>query len=320
MSSSADKKIKALDELFNKVGMYRQSSDFRELIGFIKKFPNLSPFNVFLLHVQKPGSQFVATAAEWEERFNRTIKPQARPLVTLQPFGPVRFVFELADTEGEDLFPDALLKPFKVGGTLKKPALENLIGNLPRDGISYHTADHGTGSAGFIRVERKGVIQPVQVKTRDGDKNINLRVLYRLVVNQNHSEEEKFATIAHELGHLYCGHLGRPYIAEQSARRPRIGNRDAQNPSMPDTDTPDKRWWPNRSNLHTNVEEFEAESVAWLVCERAGINNPSAKYLNGYLEENAEIPAISLENVLRAAGTIETMAAKKRPLRKELIV
>lgn len=117
-------------------------------------------------------------------------------------------------------------------------------------------------------------------------------MLYHLVVNQNHSKEEKFATIAHELGHLYCGHLG----------------------------TPNENWWPDRRKEHINIREFEAESVAWLVCERAGLKNPSAEYLSGYMNENAQIPQVSLENVLKAAGMIEAMTLRGLSLRKEVVV
>ena len=44
-----------------------------------------------------------------------------------------------------------------------------------------------------------------------------------------------------------------------------------------------------------------------MVCERIGINNPSEKYLSGYLKENRIVPYVSLEAILRATGTIERM-------------
>jgi hypothetical protein len=70
---------------------------------------------------------------------------------------------------------------------------------------------------------------------------------------------------------------------------------------------------------HINIREFEAESAAWLVCERAGIKNPSAKYLSGYMNENAQIPQVSLENVLKATGMIEAMTLRSLSLRKEIV-
>jgi hypothetical protein len=99
------KSIPELDKLFIEVGTYRKSSEFKKLVDFIKKFPKIAPYNAMLIHIQKPGSQYVASANEWAGRFNRIIKPGARPLVILRPFGPVSFVFELGDTNGNDPFP-----------------------------------------------------------------------------------------------------------------------------------------------------------------------------------------------------------------------
>ena len=283
MNLHPDKALKAIDELFQAVDDYRQGKDFKELLLFINRFPKIAPYNAFLLHVQKPGSEFVASVSEWKERFNRTIKPGSRPLVILWPFGPVRFVFELEDTEGDDPFPEYLLKPFKTEGKISSRIFQCLLRNLPRDGVSYHEADHGTVRAGSIQASEGNISQYPKRK--------EVKVLYNLVVNQNHSEEEKFATIAHELGHLYCGHLG----------------------------SPNEKWWPNRMNKGVEVEEYEAESISWIVCRRAGIKTPSADYLNYYLSKDGQIPQISLETVLKAAGLIESMMHRSLALRKEII-
>jgi hypothetical protein len=281
---SDDNDIKALDALYEQVGAYRKGTDLKGLFDFLKRFPRVAPYNAFLLHVQKPGSRYVASAKEWNERFGRSIKPGARPLVILWPFAPVHFVFELADTEGGAPFPDELLNPFKMGGKLRPGAVSILKLNLARDGVSYNEADRGTESAGMIQMS-------VPSRNQRVGKAV-VRVLYNLVVNSNHSDEEKFATVVHELAHLYCGHLG----------------------------TPNDKWWPDRRGLEKNSMEFEAESVAWLICERVGITNPSAKYLAGYLDKEAETPPISLEAVIKAAGMIETMTQRRLGLRKELIL
>ena len=63
--------------------------------------------------------------------------------------------------------------------------------------------------------------------------------------------------------------------------------------------------------------EFEAESICYLVCERAGIQNPSAAYLSDYLQRNEFIPAISFDAVLKAAGMIEQMGKRKLSPRKQ---
>ncbi len=95
--------------------------------------------------------------------------------------------------------------------------------------------------------------------------------------------------MVHELAHLYCGHLG----------------------------TPDARWWPDRRGLTDTQREFEAESVTYLVCGRLGIDNPSAEYLAGYMEQHPAVPAISIECVMKAAGLIEQMGLKRQKPRQE---
>jgi hypothetical protein len=111
---------------------------------------------------------------------------------------------------------------------------------------------------------------------------------YALILNSNLSIESRYATLVHELAHLYCGHLG----------------------------TPDPKLWPDRRGLGLTVREFEAESVCYLVCERAGLSSTSSEYLAGYLKDNEEIPAISFDRVMKAGGLIEEMARKKLLLRK----
>lgn len=96
-----NKDIPELDKLFQEIGTYRKSEEFKELLDFIKKFPRLAPFDALLVHIQKPGSVYVASEAQWKQRFGRRVKTGARPLVILQPFGPVAFVFDLSDTEGD---------------------------------------------------------------------------------------------------------------------------------------------------------------------------------------------------------------------------
>ena len=63
--------------------------------------------------------------------------------------------------------------------------------------------------------------------------------------------------------------------------------------------------------------QFEAESVAFLVCNRLGIENPSPEYLSGYVKDHKNTPPISLDCVLKSAGLIEQMGQGRLGLRKE---
>src|ERR1700704_696034 len=78
-------------------------------------------------------------------------------------------------------------------------------------------------------------------------KTHRIPLRYQLLLNSNLSDESRYATLVHELGHLYCGHLG----------------------------AWDQRSWPDRRGVPVAVREFEAESVSYLVCSRLGIENAS---------------------------------------------
>jgi len=276
----ADFGKKSLDELFSLTSLYRKESSFVELINFVSKFRSYSPFNAMLIHVQKPGAHFVAPAHRWLRDYGRTIKEGTRPLVILQPMGPVMFVFDSADTEGNPL-PDDVINPFAVGGEKIGIKYGKTLENAIRDGIETHYASMGSQRAGSIGIYKTYKSQLF--------RNESVPVRYCLELKQEASNEENYATLAHELGHLYCGHLGTPY----------------------------SKWWPDRTETTHQIREIEAESAAHLVCSRFGLQNPSEKYLAGYVDPDADMPPISLECIMKAAGLIERMAKLSLPLRKQ---
>lgn len=284
-----DKVKRTLDELFAHTIRYKSSIAYYEMLRFVARFRRYSPFNAMLVHIQRPGARFVAPAHRWWYEYGRVVKPEARPLVILQPMGPVMFVFDVSDTEGEPLPPE-VEKPFEVSGGKAEDRLALTIRNCRRDGIAVYTAEMGSQRAGQIRSvnSRRKTIAFEFVRAGKTEK-IAVPLRYEVELDRNASDESRYATLAHELGHLYCGHLG----------------------------TPNARWWPDRRGLAESNMEFEAESVAYLVCTRAGINSPSERYLATYVEGNKVIPTISLDCVMKAAGLIEAMGLRPLPPRKK---
>ncbi len=102
---------------------------------------------------------------------------------------------------------------------------------------------------------------------------------YRIHINRNHKPAVKFTTLAHELGHLCLGHLG-----------------------------PDKKLkLPERPALNHSQQELEAESVAYLVCERYGVKSKSQTYLSNFVDANTTTDQIDVYQVMRAAGQVEAL-------------
>ncbi len=291
-----DSAKRALDDLFTNTLYYKSSRRYDELLKYMAHFPAYSPYNAMLLHVQMPGASYVAPPHRWIHKFGRRIKAGARPLVILQPMGPVMFVFDVSDTEPTEHarpLPPEVEKPFEVRRGFVGEKLEWVSENAKRYGVRVNNVPEGSQSAGSIGPIAEDVKAKQIFKAgRDRQRKpvfIIVPVRYDLVVNKNMSREARYATIVHELAHLYCGHLG----------------------------TPNNKWWPDRRGLEEKTREFEAESVTYLVSSRFGIENPSAKYLADYLGEQEKIPPISLECVLKSAGLIEKMSLGQMKPRKD---
>src|ERR1017187_10839351 len=94
-----------LDQLLTDSRLYTKSKDYLDLLDFVVRLRNFAPFNAMLLQVQKPGLSYAASAHDLRERFGRTLKEAARPLLILWPFGPVALVYDVLDTEGRP-FPE----------------------------------------------------------------------------------------------------------------------------------------------------------------------------------------------------------------------
>jgi hypothetical protein len=287
---------RALDELFTLTFQYKASKAYHELMQFVAHFRFYSPFNAMLVHIQMPGARFVAPPHRWLRDYGYRIKPGARPLVILQPMGPVMFVFDVSDTEptkDAKPLPPEIERPYEVRKGYVGSGLKSVIDNAKRDGVRINNSAEGSQSAGSIQRVAKDI--RVSQKFQDGlDKNrnqvfIDIPVKYDVLVNTKLSGEAKYATIVHEFAHLYCGHLG----------------------------TPDKRWWPDRRGLNNDVREFEAESVTFLVCSRLDIDNPSEQYLSGFVGSQEQVPSISFECVMKVAGLIERMSLQKMKPRKQ---
>ena len=117
----------------------------------------------------------------------------------------------------------------------------------------------------------------IRVIKRATNKDENTK--YRMNINSNHPTPVKFTTLTHELGHLFLGHLG-----SDKALKIR-----------------DRLW------ISHSKREFEAESVAYLVCERNGVKPKSETYLSDFVNQDTTMEDIDVYQIMRAAGQIESL-------------
>lgn len=117
----------------------------------------------------------------------------------------------------------------------------------------------------------------IQVVRRSADRKE--RPDYQVRINEGHSHNVQFVTLVHELGHLFLGHLGPDKYLKIAQRPP----------------------------LKHGQQELEAESLAYLVCQRHGVTSKSESYLADYVAANTTVGSLDLDTLLKAAGQVETL-------------
>ncbi|WP_155892752.1 ImmA/IrrE family metallo-endopeptidase, partial [Intrasporangium chromatireducens] len=169
-----------------------------------------------------------------------------------------------------------------------REALYWISENAKWDGLRVSPTNRGWDHAGCLWPANSCLIQEAYGK---GRQIHSVPIRYEALINSAHTDATRLATLAHELGHLYCGHAG----------------------------THDKDLWPDRSGTPEEMRELEAESVAKVVFQRRypGVELPD--HLSQFFK--GEIPSLDgldLERVLTAAGRILETADGYRPRRSKI--
>lgn len=264
--SQNKREIALITQLLHESRLYKSGNEFKQLLDFVVKLPNFAPFNAFMLQLQKPGLLFAASEAEWWNKFRRRIKEGARPLIILWPFSPIALVYDCDDTEGNTPLPDCIAHAFRATGSMTLIELKKLFPLALRSGIEIKQIEYGDGHAGHIQ----GFYRSEEAKKKHS---------YQVRLNQSHDPNVQFSTLAHELAHLYLGHLGYDKYLKII----------------------------DRSNVAPDTKELEAEAVGYIVSNRNGIKPHSESYLANYVSNNLAVNDMDLYAILKAAGQIETL-------------
>ncbi len=283
--SNVEANKRLLDELFGSIQDFQGTREFYELLKFIGRFTQYSPFNCALLYIQNPKVTYVATPAQWRNKHHRTIKLGSRPMVVLAPMRPVMFVYDLIDTEGPSI-PDYILTPFQVSGTLDEKIYRRTLQNARARGIGIGIEDN----LSLLHAESAWRLpEPGHFRFTDSYGIKIGPISLRIDVNESLDVPSRYDTIAHELAHICCGHLGA--LGEET--------------------------WPDRKGISELPAEFEAEAVAYMVCSRLGISNRAVEYLAVKAAKNDTLPPVSFDAMIRAVKDIEEMGKTLTPRARE---
>lgn len=137
--------------LFDRIyreGLYDDFVDFAIFMWLTKGY---SFFNSALILLQRPGALYIENEDVWEKQYNRHVFPDATPIVIMQPFGPINFVYDIADTYG-DKVPKYMRDSFKLPQPDLRIAemLPRLIKTVNQLGVYYGEKDYGSRQGGQV--------------------------------------------------------------------------------------------------------------------------------------------------------------------------
>ena len=289
-----DKLEQGIKELF-------ESEKFKEYLTTMSKFYNYSFNNTLLIAMQKPDATLIAGYTSWQRNFDRHVMKGEKGIKILAP-APYK-----AQEEREKIDPatqkpvlDADGKPVTETVEVMRPAFKvvSVFDVSQTDGkeLPDIAVDELTGSvenydAFFEALKQES---PVPISFEDipgGAKGYFSHVENRIAIQEGMSEIQTVKTAIHEIAHAKLHAIN-----------------------------PDEKVAPEeRKDRHT--KEVEAESVAYTVCQRYGIE--TSDYSFGYIagwssdKDTKELKG-SLETIRStAAEMIESIDAKLKVLLAE---
>lgn len=180
-----------LDQLMRRSKNYRGSAAFAEMITFMTRFRDYSPYNNLLVRLQNPSCSFFATESDWLRRFGRTIKEDASPMLILAPMRPLICVYDMDHTEGRAM-PAELDGFANFEGEIEPEVVQRMIDNAERrDRIRVNIKKLSSSNAGFATFAHGPGKWKMRIALHDG---LDL--------------PSRFGVLCHELAHIYLGHLG----------------------------------------------------------------------------------------------------------------
>lgn len=285
---------KGVQELFT-------SEKYMEYLRVMSQFHNYSFSNTLLIAMQKPDATLVAGYGAWKKKFERNVMKGEKAIKIFAPAPrKVEIERDVIDPDTKRPVLDENGEPKKETVTIQKPYFKvtSVFDVSQTDGKplpELATVQDLTGSvegyAMFFEALRRTSKVPMDFEVIEGDSHgYYHQVEKRIAIAEGMSEAQNVKTAIHEIAH---------------SRLHDVDMADAENGVMVDRRT----------------REVQAESVAYTVCQRYGIE--TSEYSFGYIagwsngREMKELRS-SMEVIRREADSmIKEIDANIEAIRKE---
>lgn len=285
---------KGVQELFT-------SEKYMEYLRVMSQFHNYSFSNTLLIAMQKPDATLVAGYGAWQKKFERNVMKGEKAIKIFAPAPrKVEVERDVIDPDTKRPVLDENGEPKKETVTIQKPYFKvtSVFDVSQTDGKplpELATVQDLTGSvegyAMFFEALRRTSKVPMDFEVIEGDSHgYYHQVEKRIAIAEGMSEAQNVKTAIHEIAH---------------SRLHDVDMADAENGVMVDRRT----------------REVQAESVAYTVCQRYGIE--TSEYSFGYIagwsngREMKELRS-SMEVIRREADSmIKEIDANIEAIRKE---
>lgn len=278
-----------------------ESEKYKEYLCTMSKFYNYSFRNTVLIAKQRPDATYVAGYNSWKKNFDRQVKAQEHGIKILAP-APYKVQQEQTKLDPVTQKPvlDADGKPVKEVVETTHPAFKVVtvfdVSQTEGKELPEITVNELTGSvenyAAFFEALKQESPVPISFENiPNGAKGFYSHVEARIAIQEGMSEVQTVKTAIHEIAHAKLHAVG-----------------------------PDDKVAPEEKK-DRRTKEVEAESVAYTVCQRFGIE--TSDYSFGYVagwSSDKDVKELkgSLETIKRtAAEMIESIDAKLKVLLSE---
>ena len=356
-SKSAQQVREITDKLEQGIKELFESERFKEYLRTMSKFYHYSFSNTLLIAMQKPEATYVAGYTSWQRNFDRQVMKGEKGIKILAP-APYKAKEEREKIDPSTQKPvlDADGKPVTETVEVMRPAFKvvSVFDISQTDGkeLPDIIVDELSGSvenyAAFFEALKQE--SPVPISFEDipgGAKGYFSPVENRIAIQEDMSEIQTIKTAIHEIAHAKLHSIDRPepeptwkivMISDGGTKRDFLSGFASE--AEANAAAEHERWRfvdENRFEWRLEVEEdtsavqdmrkdrhtkeVEAESVAYTVCQRYGIE--TSDYSFGYIagwssdKETKELKG-SLETIRKtAAEMIDSIDAKLKVLLAE---